>query len=63
MNRSGAQDEYAVDAASAQHVHNRMPLMRRMHSHPILDLGKTPLADRLLATDELDQPEFFAPLK
>jgi hypothetical protein len=29
----------------------------------ILDLGETPLADRLSTTDELDQPEFFAPLK
>lgn len=30
---------------------------------PILDLGDTPLADRLLTTEQLDQPEFFAPLK
>jgi SAM-dependent methyltransferase len=30
---------------------------------PILDLGETPLADRLLTTEQLDQPEFFAPLK
>ena len=30
---------------------------------PILDLGHTPLADRLLAAEDLDQPEFFAPLK
>jgi SAM-dependent methyltransferase len=30
---------------------------------PILDLGETPLADRLLAAEALDQPEFFAPLK
>lgn len=30
---------------------------------PILDLGETPLADRLLASEELDQPEFFAPLR
>jgi SAM-dependent methyltransferase len=30
---------------------------------PILDLGDTPLADRLLTADQLDQPEFFAPLK
>ncbi len=30
---------------------------------PILDLGETPLADRLLSAEDLDQPEFFAPLK
>jgi C-methyltransferase C-terminal domain/Putative zinc binding domain/Methyltransferase domain len=30
---------------------------------PILDLGETPLADRLLTAAQLDQPEFFAPLK
>lgn len=30
---------------------------------PILDLGETPLADRLLTAADLDQPEFFAPLK
>jgi SAM-dependent methyltransferase len=30
---------------------------------PILDLGHTPLADRLLAAEDLGQPEFFAPLK
>jgi SAM-dependent methyltransferase len=30
---------------------------------PILDLGETPLADRLLTIEQLDQPEFFAPLK
>jgi len=30
---------------------------------PILDLGDTPLADRLLTAEQLDQPEFFAPLK
>lgn len=30
---------------------------------PILDLGETPLADRLLTAEQLDQPEFFAPLK
>lgn len=30
---------------------------------PILDLGETPLADRLLNGSELDAPEFFAPLK
>jgi SAM-dependent methyltransferase len=30
---------------------------------PILDLGETPLADRLLTAEDLDQPEFFAPLK
>ncbi len=30
---------------------------------PILDLGDTPLADRLLTDEQLDQPEFFAPLK
>src|SRR5271156_4732427 len=30
---------------------------------PILDLGETPLADRLLMAEQLDQPEFFAPLK
>ncbi|HVB80545.1 MAG TPA: class I SAM-dependent methyltransferase [Candidatus Binataceae bacterium] len=30
---------------------------------PILDLGETPLADRLLSADQLDQPEYFAPLK
>ena len=29
----------------------------------ILDLGETPLADRLLTAEQLDQPEFFAPLK
>jgi hypothetical protein len=29
----------------------------------ILDLGDTPLADRLLTAEQLDQPEFFAPLK
>jgi SAM-dependent methyltransferase len=28
-----------------------------------LDLGETPLADRLLTAKDLDQPEFFAPLK
>jgi len=28
-----------------------------------LDLGETPLADRLLTAEQLDQPEFFAPLK
>jgi SAM-dependent methyltransferase len=30
---------------------------------PILDLGETPLADRLLTAEQLDRPEFFAPLK
>jgi SAM-dependent methyltransferase len=30
---------------------------------PILDLGVTPLADRLLRAEQLAQPEFFAPLK
>ena len=30
---------------------------------PILDLGQTPLADRLLTAQDLDLPEFFAPLK
>jgi SAM-dependent methyltransferase len=30
---------------------------------PVLDLGETPLADRLLTAEQLDQPEFFAPLK
>ena len=30
---------------------------------PILNLGETPLADRLLGADELDRPEFFAPLE
>lgn len=30
---------------------------------PILDLGNTPLADRLIAADQLDEPEYFAPLK
>jgi len=30
---------------------------------PILDLGETPLADRLLTAEQLDEPEFFAPLK
>ena len=30
---------------------------------PILDLGETPLADRLLTAADLDQPELFAPLK
>jgi len=30
---------------------------------PILDLGDTPLADRLLTAEQLHQPEFFAPLK
>jgi len=30
---------------------------------PILDLGETPLADRLLTAEQLEQPEFFAPLK
>jgi len=30
---------------------------------PILDLGETPLADCLLTTEQLDQAEFFAPLK
>src|SRR5712672_557702 len=30
---------------------------------PILDLGETPLADRLLTAEHLDRPEFFAPLK
>lgn len=30
---------------------------------PILDLGETPLADRLLTVEQLAQPEFFAPLK
>jgi hypothetical protein len=29
----------------------------------ILDLGETPLADRLLLAEQLAQPEFFAPLK
>jgi SAM-dependent methyltransferase len=29
----------------------------------ILDLGETPLADRLLTAEQLDQHEFFAPLK
>ncbi len=29
----------------------------------MLDLGNTPLADRLLTGEDLDQPEFFAPLK
>jgi SAM-dependent methyltransferase len=30
---------------------------------PILDLGETPLADRLLTRKELEEPEFFAPLQ
>ena len=30
---------------------------------PILNLGETPLADRLVSAEELDQPEFFAPLE
>ena len=30
---------------------------------PVLNLGETPLADRLLTAEDLDQPEFFAPLK
>jgi len=30
---------------------------------PILDLGETPLADRLLTAAQLEEPEFFAPLK
>jgi SAM-dependent methyltransferase len=30
---------------------------------PILDLGETPLADRLLTVEQLEQPEYFAPLK
>jgi SAM-dependent methyltransferase len=30
---------------------------------PILDLGETPLADRLLTAEQLDEPEYFAPLK
>jgi SAM-dependent methyltransferase len=30
---------------------------------PILDLGATPLADRLLTEAQLEQPEFFVPLK
>jgi hypothetical protein len=30
---------------------------------PILDLGETPLADRLLNTEQLSHPEFCAPLK
>jgi hypothetical protein len=30
---------------------------------PILDLGETPLADRLLTPASLDDPEFFAPLR
>jgi hypothetical protein len=30
---------------------------------PILDLGETPLADRLLTTEDLGQPELFAPLR
>jgi SAM-dependent methyltransferase len=30
---------------------------------PILDLGETPLADHLLAAEDLEEPEFFAPLK
>jgi SAM-dependent methyltransferase len=30
---------------------------------PILDLGETPLADRLLTKEQLSQPEFFAPLR
>jgi SAM-dependent methyltransferase len=30
---------------------------------PILDLGETPLADRLLTAEQLEEPEFFAPLK
>lgn len=29
----------------------------------IVDLGETPLADRLLTAEQLDQPEYFAPLK
>jgi SAM-dependent methyltransferase len=29
---------------------------------PILDLGETPLADHLLTAEDLEQPEFFAPL-
>jgi SAM-dependent methyltransferase len=29
---------------------------------PILDLGETPLADRLLNAEDLERPEFFAPL-
>jgi SAM-dependent methyltransferase len=30
---------------------------------PVLDLGETPLADRLLTAEDLGQPEFFAPLR
>jgi SAM-dependent methyltransferase len=30
---------------------------------PIVDLGETPLADRLLTAQQLNQPEYFAPLK
>jgi SAM-dependent methyltransferase len=30
---------------------------------PIIDLGETPLADRLLKLEDLEQPEFVAPLK
>jgi SAM-dependent methyltransferase len=30
---------------------------------PILDLGETPLADRLLTAEQLNQPELIAPLK
>ena len=29
----------------------------------ILDLGETPLADRLLTAEQLDEAEYFAPLK
>jgi SAM-dependent methyltransferase len=29
----------------------------------ILDLGETPLADRLLTAEQLDKPEYFAPLR
>jgi SAM-dependent methyltransferase len=29
---------------------------------PVIDFGCTPLADRLLSAEELDQPEYFAPL-
>jgi SAM-dependent methyltransferase len=33
------------------------------HLEPILDLGETPLADRLLTAEQLEQAEFIAPLK
>jgi len=44
-------------------LHSRMPVCGGRAIVPILDLGDTPLADRLLTAEQLDQPEFFAPLK